>query len=297
MHMLTMIAIGDAYGIGFEFVERRNWPPNDLSGYYSHPKYNLPASHYTDDTQMSMAVAETILTHNLYNTWDFTFAESFLTVFHRDPRNGYASGFQKFLETTTTAEDFIKNINPKSKRNGAAMRACPLGCIKDQHRVIALAAIQASTTHNTLEGIISAQAVAIMVNEAIYNGASRKDMPRILAERFPDFDFQPNHTGWVECDGLMTVKAVVTALYNHDNTADILKACIDFGGDTDSTAAIAMGIASVCKDITNNLPQHLFDGLEKDKNGNNTHFGRPYLKRLDDYLTAFVKQQKEKKSL
>jgi ADP-ribosylglycohydrolase len=290
--MLTMTAIGDAYGAGFEFVKPENCPANDLSQYYTHPKYALMAGAYTDDTQMSIAITEAILsTNNLKSLNDYDFAKSFVEAFHRDQREAYAKGFYQFLLQTKSAVEFMQNIIPKSKRNGAAMRACPIGCVKDVNRMLSLSAIQASTTHNTLEGIISAQAVAFMVNAMLYQNASKKDLPRLLEKQFPTFNWKPEHTGHVDCDGIMTVQAVITALYHNDTTADILKACVDFAGDTDSTASIALGIASVCDEIENNLPQHLFDNLEKDKNGNNTPFGRPYLKQLDDKLTQFVRVQ------
>src|SRR5262249_19516511 len=60
--MLVEIAIGDAYGAGFEYAsERLVRERNDLSAYIQHPKHSLKPGSYTDDTQMSIAVALAIV--------------------------------------------------------------------------------------------------------------------------------------------------------------------------------------------------------------------------------------------
>lgn len=58
--MLLELAIGDAYGAGFEFADEMLWA-NDFSGYVRHPRPFFEAGHCTDDTQMSLAIAETIV--------------------------------------------------------------------------------------------------------------------------------------------------------------------------------------------------------------------------------------------
>ncbi|QBD80454.1 ADP-ribosylglycohydrolase family protein [Ktedonosporobacter rubrisoli] len=51
--MLLELAIGDAYGAGFEYVDpemiRRQ---NNLSHYVKHPRHAIRPGCYTDDTQM-----------------------------------------------------------------------------------------------------------------------------------------------------------------------------------------------------------------------------------------------------
>jgi len=62
--MLVEIGVGDSYGAGFEYAkpERLAELTNDLKTYYPHnlPGF-LPAGSYTDDTQMSIGLAEHIL--------------------------------------------------------------------------------------------------------------------------------------------------------------------------------------------------------------------------------------------
>jgi len=122
--MFKGIIIGDAYGAGFEFKESM-LQYNDGQQYYNHPTHmasdgsgdSLKAGMYTDDTQMSIAVAETLLTGDYSK---LSFANKFTECFHRDPRKGYAKGFYGFLMTHHTGEKFIQDIRPDSDKNGAA---------------------------------------------------------------------------------------------------------------------------------------------------------------------------------
>jgi ADP-ribosylglycohydrolase len=87
--MFKGIIIGDAYGAGFEFNE--SMPTNMASDGSGN---SLRSGQYTDDTQMSIAVAETLLGGDYSK---LAFATKFTEVFHRDPRVGYAKGFYNFL--------------------------------------------------------------------------------------------------------------------------------------------------------------------------------------------------------
>jgi hypothetical protein len=70
----------------------------------------------------------------------------------------------------------------------------------------------------------------------------------------------------------------MTALIQHDRASYVLRACIAYGGDVDTVAAIAMGPASCCEEIEQDLPPQLVEGLE------NGRYGREYLAELDEKL-------------
>lgn len=60
--MLLELAIGDAYGAGFEYANRAFiGAHNDLSGYVRHPRHRQRPGSYTDDTQMSLGIAEAVV--------------------------------------------------------------------------------------------------------------------------------------------------------------------------------------------------------------------------------------------
>ena len=90
--MLVELAVGDAYGAGFEYAsDALVRDRNDLSWYVQHPRHGIRPGAYTDDTQMSIAVAEAILSGERWTP--ALLARHFVTAFKRDRREGYARGF------------------------------------------------------------------------------------------------------------------------------------------------------------------------------------------------------------
>ncbi len=275
--MLLQIAIGDAYGAPFEFVNRSLLAENDLRGYRSHPRHGHPPGHYTDDTQMSLAIAEVLVERTPFTRENL--ADKFVAAFHRDPREGYARGFHAFLMQTRTGAALLANIRPNSKKSGAAMRAAPLGVLHDAADVTALATLQARLTHDTKEGIDSAVAAALVSHYFLHERGPRVDVGKYLSEHVPG-PWQTPWNGEVSGEGMDCVHAAVTAILAHDTLSGILRACVAFGGDVDTVAAIAMGGASHARDITSDLPAVLVTGLE------NGPFGRDYIQALDAKLLA-----------
>src|SRR5579864_25538 len=92
--MLLELAIGDAYGAGFEYADTEMIrQQNNLSHYVKHPRHNIQPGSYTDDTQMSLAIAEAIISGRPWQP--AMLAQKFVEVFQRDPRKGYAiDGFK-----------------------------------------------------------------------------------------------------------------------------------------------------------------------------------------------------------
>jgi ADP-ribosyl-[dinitrogen reductase] hydrolase len=88
-------------------------------------------------------------------------------------------------------------------------------------------------------------------------------------------------TGKVKAQGWMSVQAAVTALLSSDTMRDLLKTCIQFSGDVDTVAAIALAAGSCSTELAQDLPAHLFDELE------NGQYGRDYIRVLDQQLMAF----------
>src|SRR4051812_19828004 len=124
--MLLEIAVGDAYGAGFEYGDPKTvLTRNDLTAYVQHPRHAGKPGRYTDDTQMSIAIAEAMLSGL---KWGPEFlADKFVECFKRDERTGYAGRFYEFLKSVSDGEEFLRRIRPDSDKSGAAMRAAPIG--------------------------------------------------------------------------------------------------------------------------------------------------------------------------
>ena len=135
--MLLELAVADAYGAGFEYASPQLIEAcNDLSGYVQHPKHKIKPGSYTDDTQMSLAIAESIVSREPWTAE--VLANSFVTAFKRDPREGYAGRFYDFLLEIRDGDEFLAKIQPTSDKSGAAMRAAPIGVFPAIEKVMAL---------------------------------------------------------------------------------------------------------------------------------------------------------------
>ncbi len=273
--MLVYLAVGDAYGAGFEyaradFVARHN----DLNGYYQHPKHlGIRPGMYTDDTQMSLAVAEALL--NNPRPTPLQWADHFVGAFRRDQREGYAQRFYDFLMTVQDGADFLARIQPRSDKSGAAMRALPVGYLSTPQQVLEVAAEQARLTHDTPGGILSAQAVALSAH-FLLRGGPKAELPDYLEKQISHswFDWR----GSVGSAGLDSARAALTSFQRHHSMHAMLKECIAWTGDVDTVAALALGLAACSQEVARDLPQVLLQDLE------NGPFGSDYVKQLDQRL-------------
>ena len=281
--MLYEFAIGDAYGAGFEmapaeFVVTYN---NPELGYVKHPTHNIKPGAYTDDTQMSLGLAEWLLSKELKTSVQL--ARSFVSAFKRDPREGYAAFFYDLLCKVENGTQMLQQIVPGSKRSGGAMRATPCGLCKTLEEAINLAMFQASLTHATQSGMASAAAVAALVwycrNTKKPNLAK---LPTFLQKHLPQVDWKAPVQTTIPNDGVQVVLAVLQVLSDSASMEEVLKNSVAFTGDVDTVAAIAMAVASFCHSIQQDIPEVLVDGIEDGA------FGSAYLKKLDrDLEKAF----------
>lgn len=276
--MISHIAIADAYGAGFEYSAPTPDRPNTGLAYVAHPTHHtVRPGMYTDDTQMSIAVAEVLLGGD---HTPLAFADAFVAAFHRDPRDGYARGFQAFLPTTTSGADFLARIKPNSAKSGGAMRAGPVGLLADVHDVLALSALQARLTHDTPEGVAAAQAAALMVHHQARLQAPLATLPAFLDAHVPGHVWSRPLEGPAEHGGVDIVRGALHALIGATSLHDLLVRTVDVGGDVDTVAAIAMAPASVSAHLDRIVPEPLVWALEDGP------YGRRFLEELDHRLAA-----------
>jgi ADP-ribosylglycohydrolase len=278
-----------------EFIK----PPRDqavqdkalqFTSYVKHPTHSLQPGQYSDDTQMAVAVTEVLLGldypkvsyHLQAHKFELRlqFANAFVECFKRDPRDGYARSFQAFLGLVVDGNDFLQRIRPTSDKNGACMRAVPIGVISDLDTVEFIAKEQASITHNTEGGKQSALLVALMSHFALYVNEPFSKFQALLCDRLKVSPMRcplwekgrvigPNL-------GMNTARAVMTLLMTETTLIGITRKAIEWGGDTDSVLAIAWGIASAR--MHDELPSFFERDLE------NGPYGRTYLAGLGEKL-------------
>src|SRR3954468_19001038 len=146
--MLLEIAVGDAYGAGMEYVDPGfTREHNHLRSYVAHPRHAIAPGAYTDDTQLSLAIAEAVVDGAPWTREEL--ADRFVGVFRRDPRVGYSQRFYDLLLTLRDGSELLARIDPRSDKSGAAMRAVPIGVYPSVDEVVARCTLQAAITHDT----------------------------------------------------------------------------------------------------------------------------------------------------
>ncbi len=279
--MLLELAVGDAYGAAFEYAPLDLIRKHNTASYYSkHPRHALRPGCYTDDTQMSLAVTEAILSGERWSPR--LLAHHFVEAFRRDPREGYAGSFYKLLCDLRSGDELLARIHGDSDKSGASMRAAPLGVFPTIGEVIDKCRVQAAITHNTPDGINAACAAALMSHYFLYNLGPKEWLGEFLQGQVPG-QWSAPWQGKVGPKGWMSVRAAITAVMRNERLSDLLKDCVNFTGDVDTVAAIAMAAASCSQEYEQDLPENLQLMLE------NGPFGRDYIIRLDQRLLERVR--------
>lgn len=281
--MLVEAAVGDAYGACFEFADADFVAVhNSLSGYVQHPTHlDLRPGCYTDDTQMTIAIAEQQASGRPWTAREL--ADTFVETFHRDQRVGYSRGFYALLLQAHDGQHLLDMIDPGSERSGAAMRAGPIGLVPEPLDVLHRAEVQARITHDTPAGVEAAQAAALAVHYCHYDLGPVSRIGTWINDRLLAADGAGGWNlawsgGWVGASGRMSVRAALTAVAAGGTLSQILRKCVAFTGDVDTVATIALAAASRSPQIADDLPSVLVDNLEDGR------YGRHFLRTLDTKL-------------
>ncbi|MEE4353805.1 MAG: ADP-ribosylglycohydrolase family protein [Desulfatiglans sp.] len=192
-----------------------------------------PQCRFTDDTVLTVAVAEAILTGGPYK-------QSMLDLGRRYPRAGYGGSFIGWLYS-----DHPKPYN--SWGNGSAMRVSPVGfAFNTEEDVLGEAKKTAIVSHNHPEGIRGAQATAFAVFLA-RKGLTKAQIRDMVGRRFGYYmyrtvdDIRPTYSFDVSCQG--TVPEAIIAFLDSISYEDAVRNAVSLGGDSDTLACITGGIA------------------------------------------------------
>lgn len=215
--------IGDIVGSRFE---RSNWKGKDFALF-------TKDSHFTDDTVMTLAVADWLL-------YGRDLVQSMRAWGRQYPLAGYGGNFKHWLAG-------IKTGPYGSWGNGSAMRVSPVGWVaRNLEESMQLAETSAVVTHDHPEGIKGAQAVAGAIFLA-RTGAGKADIKDwVQSEIQYDLDrnladIRPEYTFDVSCQG--SVPEAIIAFLESSDLEDAIRNAISLGGDTDTLACMAGSIA------------------------------------------------------
>ncbi len=208
-----------------------------------------PACRFTDDTVLTVAIAEAILYQKPYE-------ESVKKWGRRYPLAGYGKTFKKWL-----AGHIQGPYN--SWGNGSAMRVSPVGyAFNTLEQVLEEAEKSAAITHNHPEGIKGAQAIAAIIF-LIRQGQSKEAIQTYLGDTFNyDLsrsieDIRPYYSFDVSCQG--SVPEAIIAFLEAEDFEDTIRTAVSIGGDTDTIASMAGALAEAYyKDIPSGIVEKTF---------------------------------------
>lgn len=188
---------------------------------------------FTDDTVLTVAVADAILNHSDYG-------EKLKEYFKLFPGRGYGAHFAKWAAHSSSKPYY-------SMGNGSAMRVSPVGfAFNTLDEVLREAQKSAEPTHNHPEGIKGAQATASLIFLARI-GASKEEVKAYIEDNFaynlnePLDQIRTYYKHDETCPG--SVPQAVRAFLESTDYEDAIRKAISIGGDSDTIACITGGIA------------------------------------------------------
>lgn len=197
-------------------------------------------SRFTDDTVMTLAVAEWLMQDALHRP------ETLVACMQRLGRQysnvGYGHSFKQWIWSESPHAY-------RSYGNGSGMRVSPVGLYaRTLKEALELARITASVTHNHPEGIKGAQAIAACVFLKKY-GKSDVIIRRFISDyinynlHFRLADIRPQYTFDVTCQGSVPIAIQSYLEGGHISAEYALRLAISIGGDSDTIGAMTAAIA------------------------------------------------------
>jgi ADP-ribosylglycohydrolase len=219
-------------------------------------------SRFTDDTVLTIATIDSIIN-------DKAFVESYRNWFSKYPHAGWGRSFKGWAMSDDT-------LPYNSYGNGSAMRVSPVGFFYNSlDEVLQKAEESAAVTHNHPEGIKGAKSVAASIFLA-RNGSGKKEIKEYVEKNF-GYDLSESIDSirkWyrfdVSCQG--SVPQAIISFLDSDSYEDTVRNAISIGGDSDTIACIAGGIAeayykeipeSIARRAMERLPEEMRDILVK----------------------------------
>jgi len=190
-------------------------------------------SRFTDDTVLTVAVADCLLTGSSYTDKFHEYTRAY-------PDRGYGVRFWHWVKSGSRQPY-------NSWGNGSAMRVSPVAfAFQTLDEVLEEARASAEVTHNHPEGIRGAQATAAATFLA-RQGASKSEIRRQIERQF-GYDLsrttkiiRQTYAFNESCQE--TVPEAITSFLESEDYEDAVRLAISLGGDADTLACITGGIA------------------------------------------------------
>ncbi|GAA6768378.1 ADP-ribosylglycohydrolase family protein [Flavobacterium sp. CGRL1] len=298
------VAIGDALGVPVEFKSREKLKQNpvvDMMGFMS---WNQPPGTFSDDSSLAFCTAE-----SLCKGYDI---EDMALTFVKWMQEGYWGAHHKVFDIGgTTKHSLARVVKGESARNsgnffeedngnGSLMRILPLAFYLQKENDIEVIYKKvkevSSITHAHFRSVFSCFIYVVYCLEILKDKdkfEAYKEMQNVLSEFLKDKKYNPveiqlfekilKNDIWTYPENeicvsgyvLHSLEASFWCFLNSDSYGETVLKAVNLGEDTDTTGAIAGGLAGIYYGIEN-MPQKWIDNLVR------TNDIKDLAKRLSD---------------
>ena len=238
------LAVGDAVGVPYEFRGRGTFECTDMIGYGTH---NQPEGTWSDDTSMALATCASIKACGRVDVDDIR------DRFRRWLKEGAYTPFGEVFDCGNTCAEAIRSgrgcDDEWSNGNGSLMRIIPLAFVEG----ITDAEIEAVSdiTHaHSLSKLACVCYVRIAID--LVNGVSLAESIKRHVLGNSKLSGAIGIENVLRSDGMGssgyvvdTFVAAMWCLLTTDNYRDCVLKAVNLGSDTDTTAAVAGGLAGI----------------------------------------------------
>ena len=303
--MLVGLATGDALGVPVEFESRKLLQRDPVTGMRAFGSWDQPAGTWSDDTSLTIAAMESISRRGKIDYQDIM--ENFLRWYDRSEFTATGERFDIGNTTRSGIVRFSRRLLPPikcgstdktSNGNGSLMRILPatlylygtrgkiggdeLKAIHDfsamthGHIISCMACgIYSLIAAQILSGKTIAEAFKVGMNDAktFYSeNDAFGNFARLCAEDFAALpEDKISAAGYV----VSTLEAALWCLLNTNDYKTLALKAINLGQDTDTTGAVAGGLAGIVYGVES-IPQEWLDTLKR----------RDYLKKIAEDFAA-----------
>lgn len=242
------LVVGDALGVPVEFKTRDTFHVDDMIGYGT---YNQPPGTWSDDSSLTLATMESIIRKGEIDPADI------IRNFSRWLNYAEFTPHGKVFDMGGTTERAIRKFDNQRRRdgcgrkedngNGSLMRILPLALFPSSlHAVDEVS----SLTHSheiskracrlyvgTAEQLLGGNTISDCIS---YSGIWVKEFSRIPKIYKLNRD-EIRSTGYV----VDTLEAALWCVYHTGSYRDCVLEAVNLGGDTDTIAAVAGGLAGI----------------------------------------------------
>lgn len=264
------LACGDAVGTTLEFSPRGSFDPiTDMLG---GGPFNLKPGQWTDDTAMSICLAQSLLHREGFDATDQM--NRYLNWWHWGYPSPTGECFDigmtvqdALLRFTATGEPIAGSTSPNTAGNGSLMRLAPvvLRFYPDLSDVLQYARLSSQTTHGAAEAVECCAVLAEIIANALSGMDSKSNVLSVSQDGLTSSavisiahaDYLSKSRDQIQGSGYC-VASLEAALWSFATTESFeaaILAAANLGDDADTTAAIAGQVAGAFYGV-DDIPRH-----------------------------------------